>query len=203
VTQRQIRRLYETDAKGIHDEELIDEVGYGLLARCQSFVAAAEALQGRARCPRCHRVVTHSGKPKEVLRCKCGWELSWGDYSATIRHRQLSGAEPVLRQFRDFVQAFAAADTPQQKTLLIDQLIHGFHWYCKTNGPTRPVAVNLIEGRLSDVVAFLDDLSYGDRSTAGMTETYAHWDKLIEANAGWYPSKRKRKTPPGASGKPQ
>ena len=28
VPQRKIRRLYETDAKGIYDEDLIDEVGY-------------------------------------------------------------------------------------------------------------------------------------------------------------------------------
>jgi hypothetical protein len=196
VTQREIRRLYETDAKGIHDEELIDEVGYGLLARCQSFIDAAAAVQGRARCPRCRSVVTHSGRRKEVLRCRCGWKLTWGDYFGTIRHRQLRGAEPVLDQFRDFVQAFPAADTPQEKTILIDQLIHGFHWYYKTSAPTRPVAINLIEGRLSDVVAFLDNLSYGGKSTQGMAETYAQWDKLIEVNSDWYASRRKRKTRP-------
>lgn len=28
VTQREIRRLYETDAKGIYNEKLINEAGY-------------------------------------------------------------------------------------------------------------------------------------------------------------------------------
>ena len=73
---------------------------------------------------------------------------------------------------------------------LIDCLIHGFHWYYKTVGPTRPVAINLIEGRLSDVVAFLDRLSYGDQSTPGMRETYAEWDKNIDANRNWYRGRR-------------
>ena len=134
----------------------------------------------------------HAGRKEEVLRCKCGWELAWGDYFKTIRHKQLSGAEPVLDQFRSFLQAFPAARTPQEKTIVIDRLIHGFHWYYKTNAPTRPVAINLIEGRLSEVVAFLDDLSCGDKSTAEVAENYAQWDKRIEANSGWYASRRKR-----------
>jgi hypothetical protein len=199
VTQQEIRRLYETDAKGIYDQELIDEVGYGLLARCQSFMDAVDAVHGRARCPRCGAVVMHTSGKEEMLRCPCGWELTWGDYFSTIQHKQLSGAEPVLDQFRSFVQAFPLARTPQAKMGLIDRLIHGFHWYYKTNRPTRPVAVNLIEGRLSEVVAFLDTLSRGDRSTAGVAENYAHWDEGIETNSGWYASRRARRaTPDGA-----
>jgi len=198
VTQREIRRLYETDAKGVHDEELIDEAGYGLLARCLSSIDAAEAVRGKARCPQCSGIVTHMGRREELLRCKCGWELTWGDYFKTMQHMQLLGAEPVLIEFRSFVQAFPAARTPQEKTILIDQLIHQFHWYCKTNAPTRPVAVNLIEGRLSEVVAFLDSLSRGDRSTAGVAENYAQWDRLIEVNRDWYASRRKPNTKPAS-----
>jgi hypothetical protein len=197
VTQREIRRLYETDAKGIHDEELINEVGYGLLARCLSSIAAAEATRGKARCPQCSRVVAHAGRREELLRCECGWELTWRDYFKTIQHKQLLGAEPVLDQFRSYVEAFSADRTPPEKMILIDQLIHGFHWYYKTNLPTRPVAVNLIEGRLSEVVAFLDNLSCGDRSTAGVMDNYAQWDKHIESHGDWYASRRTRNTKPG------
>src|SRR5215471_6451592 len=35
VSRRVIRQLYELDAKGIVEAELIDEVGFGLLARCK------------------------------------------------------------------------------------------------------------------------------------------------------------------------
>ena len=197
VTQREIRRLYEMDAKGIHDEELINEVGYGLLARCLSSIDAAEAVRGKARCPQCSRVVTHTGRREELLLCVCGWELTWGDYFKTIQHKQLLGAEPVLDQFRSFVQTFSADRTPQERTILIDQLIHGFHWYYKTHAPTRPVAINLIEGRLNEVVAFLENLSCGDKSTAGVAENYAQWDKHIEVHSDWYASRRRRNTKPG------
>ena len=40
VTQHKIRQLYEDDAKGIRDEDLIEDVGYSLLCRCESFIAA-------------------------------------------------------------------------------------------------------------------------------------------------------------------
>jgi len=192
VTQEEIRRLYETDAKGLYDEALIAEVGYGLLARCQSFLDATDAAAGRARCPRCSAIVLHGGGKEELLRCSCGWELPWGEYFKTVQHKQLSGAEPVRDQFRAFVGEFPRARTPREKVLLIDRLIHGFHWYYKTNGPTRPVAVNLIEGSMSDVVAFLDALTYGEKSTPGTAANYARWDGNIEANRDWYASRRKK-----------
>ena len=188
--RRKIRRLYETDAQGITDLDLINEVGYSLLARCESFITANRARDGELPCPVCGQMV----RREEMLRCPCGWTLPWADYFKTIQHKQLSGAEPVLKQFRDFVQAFPRAQTPQERMLLIDRLIHGFHSYYKTDNPTRPVAVNLIEGRLNDVVAFLDRLSYGDKSTAGTKETYTEWDKNLEVNKSWYRSRRSAPT---------
>jgi hypothetical protein len=186
VTQREIRRLYETDAQGIYDQDLINEVGYGLLARCESFITACRARQGELPCPECGRTVQRA----ETLICPCGWTLPWADYFKTIQHKQLSGAEPVLAQFREYVRTFPAARTLQEKMVRIDTLLHGFHWYFKTNAPTRPVAVNLIEGRLGDVVAFLEELTYGEGSTPGLRETRAEWDKHIDANRSWYPSRR-------------
>jgi hypothetical protein len=175
VEKHKIRRLYETDALGITDDELIDEVGYALLARCQSFLWATDATDGRARCPVCRRIVPHGGDKEELLRCEpCGWELTWGDYFRTIQRKQLSGAEPVRELFRDFVARFPAAGRAREKMLLIDRLLHGYHWNVKY-GPTRPVAINLIQGRLTDVVAFLDDLNYGEGSTPGTLENRDEW----------------------------
>jgi hypothetical protein len=37
------------------------------------------------------------------------------------------------------------------------------------------VAVNLIEGRLAEVIAFLDGLSYGEESTPGVKEKQDEW----------------------------
>ena len=204
VTQREIRLLYFTDAKGIYDEDLINEVGYGLLVRCESFIEANEARAGRAKCPKCSRIVLHSSQKDEILHCICGWELSWGDYFDTIQNAQLSGAEPVLRLFRSFVHKFPRARTPQEKTIQIDRLIHGFHGYYKNTSydkdldgkPMRPVAINLIEGRLSEVVAFLDDLTYSENSTTGVKENYIQWNEKIEKNRDWYVSRRRKEAQP-------
>jgi len=191
VPKQKIRRLYETDAKGIYDEELIDEVGYALLARYDSFITASLAVAGELPCPECGQSV----RREETLRCECGWELPWADYFRTVQHKQLSGAEPVLKQFRKFVSAFPTAREPRQKMLRIDRLLHGFHWYLAKGAdaltPTRPVAVNLIEGRMGDVVAFLESLTYGDKSTPGMRENLAEWGRNIDANPDWFPSRRR------------
>jgi hypothetical protein len=198
VTQREIRRLYETDARGIYDEDLINEVGYGLLVRCESFIDANEATAGRVKCPNCSSIIMHSCNKEEILQCACGWELTWGEYFKTIQHAQLSGAEPVLKLFRFFVENFPRARTPQDKTILIDRLIHGFHGYYRNTSyeedpdgkPLRPVAINLIEGRLSQVVAFLDELTYGENSTDGLRENYEQWNEKINQNRDWYSSRR-------------
>ena len=199
VPKRKIRQLYETDAQGIYDLDLINEVGYALLARCESFITANGAREGELPCPACGETVRRVEMSREeVLHCSCGWTLPWVDYMRSMQHKQLYGAEPVLALFREYVRDFPRAGTARERMLLIDRLIHGFHYYYKADSPTRPVAVNLIEGRLSDVVAFLDRLSYGDQSTPGMRETYAQWDQNIEANRNWYRSRRSASVQQGA-----
>ena len=175
IKQSLIRRLYSLDAMGIYDDELIDDVGFTLWARCQSFIKANQATSGQAPCPVCEVDIRHNWEKEEILQCQnCGWELSWGDYFQTIQHKQLSGAQPVLDLFQSFVNKFPIAQTASEKMFLIDQLIHGFHWNAKY-GDTRPVAINLIQGRLGDVIKFLDRLSMGEDSTLGIKETHERW----------------------------
>ncbi len=185
VRPEKIRRLYQLDAQGIYDDDLINDVGYGLLARCESFIQANRAVAGWALCPNCGVEIEHAVDKAEILRCVCGWSLPWADYFATIQHKQLSGAEPVIKLFRDFVEGYPRARTAQQRMILIDTLLHGFHWYAKTGEPTRPVAVNLIALRLGDVMDFLDELSYGDQSTPGARERKAEWDTRIVHARSW------------------
>jgi hypothetical protein len=185
IKPEKIRRLYHLDAQGIYDDELIEDVGYSLLARCESFIHAVEAVRGRARCPLCRSVVIHRTKKEELLQCDCGWSLSWADYFATIQHKQLSGADPVLTLFQEFVDRFPKARTAQPRMILIDTLLHGFHWYAKTGKPTRPVAVNLIELRLWDTIAFLDELTYGPSSTPGAEDRKTEGDGRIENARTW------------------
>jgi ribosomal protein L37AE/L43A len=186
VPQAMIRRLYETDSQGIYDEELLAEVGWALRARCVSFVEAVEAVRGHAPCAVCGQIIEHRAEADEVLRCPaCGWETTWAAYFKTIQHKQLSGADPVLAFFREFIEKFPAAATPREQMLLIDRLIHGFH-YNGRFGATRGVCVNLIAGNYREVLDFLDRLTYGEAGTAGLRESRAAWRDTINQTAGMW-----------------
>src|SRR5438552_1783938 len=79
VNPHKIRRLYETDARGIVDDELIEEVGFALYSRCQSILIATEAHAGRVQCPRCGRLVPHTGDRNAFIACdQCSSRGRWG-----------------------------------------------------------------------------------------------------------------------------
>jgi predicted RNA-binding Zn-ribbon protein involved in translation (DUF1610 family) len=168
VRREQIRRVYENDARGICDEELIDEVGYALYMRCQSILDVTEAVRGRVKCHGCGRVIQHTRE--EHLQCpECGWEVGWKDYQRSYQEKQLFGGA-ALPFFQAYVEQFFNVRTPREKLLLIDRLIHEFHWYQKANQalpePVRPAAANLIEGKgIREVLDFLDSLTNGESNS--------------------------------------
>jgi hypothetical protein len=95
-----IRRLYETDALGIVDDDLIDKIGFALYARCQSILEVTEAHeQRRVKCPRCRRIVIRSGGPSEkdtLIVCdSCAWSMRWRDYLKTYQDKRLHGGGAV------------------------------------------------------------------------------------------------------------
>jgi ribosomal protein L37AE/L43A len=185
IKKSKIQRLYEFDALGIQDDELILEVGYTLLARCRSFFDANQATSGNAICPVCERLVAHNCNKDEILHCdQCGWELSWGDYFGTIQKKQLFGAEPVQEAFREFVDKFPKAKDYPNRMFLIDRVIHQFHFSIKY-GNTRPTAINLIEGRLGEIIKFLDELSYGSGSTPGIKVQKDAWVEKSQNARSW------------------
>jgi predicted RNA-binding Zn-ribbon protein involved in translation (DUF1610 family) len=164
VKQHLIRRLYELDARGIHDDELIDKVGWALYARCASFLAAVEAVHGHVACPVCETPITHAARLDTLLHCPhCGWQLPWRDYLKTIQQRRLNGDIQVLAMFHGFVSRFPAARTVREKMLLIDQAIHNLHEHLERTsqqpGTRRTSAMNLIAGSDESVIAFLTHLS--------------------------------------------
>ncbi len=125
-----IRRLYQTDARGIVDEELIDAVGFALYARCQSVLQATEAHAGRIICPECGSRVERDGVPwlkGAILDCaSCGWHAPWEEYFKTYQHKHLVGGGAVGFH-EEFVDRFRSATSPQEKMLAIDRLIHAYH----------------------------------------------------------------------------
>lgn len=183
VAPAKIRRLYQTDALGIYDEELIDEVGFGLYARCQSLLTVTEAAAGRVGCPRCGAILLREMRdaPDEMLRCACGWETSWARYHRMWRHQELYGGGAV-DAFAAFVRDWPRTATPQRKMLLIDELIHRWHWQTRDDHALgRPVGVNLIEGSRAQVLALLDALTSGSEAgTPAQTDPHAHESPAVE-----------------------
>ena len=190
-----IRRMYESDAAGLLDEELLEDVGIGLLLRCQAILTVAAARSGRVKCPRCQRAgrevyITRQDRARDqVISCpECSWQITWADYLRTVQRRQLhiGGAGPA---FRAFVEQYPRARSAREKMLLIDRLIHEFHYSLRTDPtrPTRAACVNLIQGRLTDVVAFLNDLTYGRDAAPELIQTRRNWRRSLSAAGEWHP----------------
>ena len=107
------RRLYESDAQGYLDIELLDKVGWALYSRCDSFLLAHEAKQGRVKCPVCRKVVLHTSQVKEMMHCcSCGWECTFQAYLATIKNQQLDGGPEVIDLIQKYVDKFPTAKEP-------------------------------------------------------------------------------------------
>jgi endogenous inhibitor of DNA gyrase (YacG/DUF329 family) len=186
VPKWKIRRLYKLDAQGIIDEELLDDVGFTLLLRCRDIITIDEARHGRVKCPRCasqrrHTVIERVSQKGDVrdeaIVCpECGWQITWGEYALSFKRKQLNSGG-ALTAFKRYIGEFGAAQRPQQKMLAIDRLIHEFHYSLRAQPdlPCRPVGVNLIQGKLGDVVQFLDELTYGQGTTEGLEENRAAW----------------------------
>ena len=183
ISKEKIRRLYQSDALGLLDEELLDDVGTLLYQRCLAIFTVYEAGQGRVRCPRCDRQgretiiprTKQSAPEEEQITCSvCGWSVTWKEYHGSYKRRQLNlgGAADA---FRDFVQGWPAARTPQAKMTAVDRLIHAFHYSLLRypDLPTRPAGLNLINGHLEDTIQFLDELTFG-------SDTNRQWKETVE-----------------------
>lgn len=182
VQPQKIRRLYELDARGIRDEALVDDVGYALYSRCLSIVHVSDAMFGQVHCPQCDTIIQrHSDDPAQVLHCPtCQWHAPWGSYRTSYRTQEL-GAGGARDMFEDFLSQWPQARTSSAKMLLIDHLIHRWHWETRAQRPKfglgRPTGLNLIEGNKQHVLALLDSLTYGATSTGGTEATKATWQR--------------------------
>jgi len=171
VPQELISRLYNQSVSGIEDEELIDEVGWALYARCESIISATNGFEKKVLiCPLCGKDIALS---ENIFNCQypCGFSATWEEFKKSYKGKQLhaSNAMPI---FLTYQKDFPRAKTYGEKLICIDILIHSFHikmsYYKILDNYdiedesvelNRPVGANLIEGKLSEVILFLDKLS--------------------------------------------
>ncbi|MCL2639533.1 MAG: hypothetical protein FWD53_01680 [Phycisphaerales bacterium] len=184
-----VRRLYKSYMAGFGFEELLDDIGTALYIRCSDIMYLRDAREGTGggwRCLPCEsspdatgpgpRMKTtgrrdphFTGHGDELFACPiCGWEFSFGAMRTTFRNKQLHSGGAV-DAFEGFVKAWpAAVGDVHAKMRAVDMLIHSFHYSLRSEPdlPIRAAGVNLIEGRLKDVLAFLDALSSGRQDEA-------------------------------------
>jgi len=191
ISKEKIRRLYISDAQGMLDEDLLADVGTRLFQRCRSIIEIEEARQGRVRCPRCSRagretVIERSKEPgareAQIVCPACGWQVTWIEYARTFKRRQLNSGG-AMKAFQEYILNWPAARTPEAKMAAVDRLIHAFHYslYKLPGLPTRPAGVNLIKGKLGDVIQFLEELSYGTGSPPARGQVWQEWQRTLEA----------------------
>ena len=83
---------------------------------------------------------------------------------------------------KEYVEKYRVARSPQEKLILIDTLIHRYHWELE-GGLTGPGARDLIAGKPSEVIDFLNQLSYGTSSSPEILATRQEWlDKVRKSN---------------------
>jgi hypothetical protein len=174
VRPERLRRLYECDAAGRLDDDLLTDVGWALLARCESII---RVTRRQVRCPVCADIVdvgASAEDPDAVSACKtCGWTTSFRTWHASWRHRDLHGRN-ALPAFERFVAEFPGAPSSAAKMLAIDRLVHAVHHDLRFADPHRAAAHNLIEGNHRQALAFLDALA-GDTTTPGRRSVREGW----------------------------
>jgi ribosomal protein S27AE len=161
VSMEKIRRLYRNDASGIVDEELLDDIGITLYCRCESILDASDAALGKVHCPSCANIIMRAStdQHEQILCGQCGWTIRWITYQKTYQHKDLWGGG-FASAMREFMARWRARPSAREKMLLIDRLIHFWHWqFSKERGASRPAAPTFIEGRRKEVIKFLDELS--------------------------------------------
>ena len=121
-------------------------------------------------------------EPNAAALCNnCGWTCPWKAYQKTYQRKGLfaGGMESFVR---DFVMKFSAARSSREKLVLIDTLIHRFHWESTIGSGGRPGACSLIEGKMKDIIPFLDRLTYGDSIPPDVQQTREEWRRKWARN---------------------
>jgi len=177
------------------DEDLLNDVGYGIYVRCQDILQVCAAWRGKVTCRSCGSTISRRqgkwveytghgrtlvGGQDELLTCdRCGWQITWAGYrkSGSGKHLGTTGLEEL---FGTFVEQWPITRSPHDKLLLIDTVIHAFHcWDGNTVGS--PVGITIIRATAEELLVLLDDLAYGTASTRGLGENRRRWATQLES----------------------
>ena len=148
----------------------------------QEYAGRGVANDGRLPCPCCRSVINRTEEDMDAdedaaLLCEnCGWKCTWFAYKKTFKYKKMliGGMKPFVTEF---VQRFSNRLSTGDRLILIDTMIHRYHWE-SDSGSGRPGVAGLIEGKWKDIIPFLDRLNYGDHVPPEAEETRLKWRKL-------------------------
>ena len=166
-----LRQLYLSQASGLLDKELLEDVAVTLYLRCKDIIAVDKSRHGEVRCPFCYENKLEEvyiqvnrgeyGEKLDKLQCgECSNEFSYAEYARCTKNKQLNmgGAGDA---FKRFINEYEKPALPEKRMLQVDRLIHEFHYSLKAKPrqPTRSVGPNLLNTNLTAVMKFLNELS--------------------------------------------
>ena len=185
VSPDKIRQLYEGDASRMLDEELLDDVGYGIYVCCRECLELEQAVRGGVKCRGCgeiivRRLVNGQFDDAEVLRCPaCGWEVACRDYHKSLLRKAPPRPYEPARLYKAFVEQWPVARSAHERLLLIDRLIHEWHIHYRAVG--WPIGTGVVRATAKQMVELLEELAYGPGSTDGLAQTRAVWRSRLQA----------------------
>ncbi|MDR0324895.1 MAG: hypothetical protein LBI19_02210 [Oscillospiraceae bacterium] len=157
VSRSKLIRLYQSEAQGLLDENLLDDVGYSFYTRCKQAKEARKAMEkGQIVCHTCDKALMPADDTA-VAFCPCGYSYTYREYRRSCNAANMPGgrADPV---FRSFAEKWPGCKSSTEKMLLIDWLVHECHVTIMSGEKGRSVCVNLIEGthaQLRDMLEML------------------------------------------------
>jgi hypothetical protein len=158
--------LYEANAVGLVDDELLDDVGWRLWERLRDVVLVTN---GRVRCPTCgveFQVRAPDHPVDDPVPCPgCDWRVTPRAWHRSWENRDLNGR---CDEFERFVRLWPSARTINQRMLLVDAVVHALHVSSRDDSPGNFAARNFLEGSRPKIVALLDELAYGPGSAVAV-----------------------------------
>ena len=160
VSRNDILRLYQSDARGLLDEVLLNDIGFTFYTRCIQAKEAYECMdKGEIICHHC-RATLLAGQANTPIHCQCGYAYTYREYrrSCNAANMPAGAATPI---FHGFIPKWEACKDGKSKMILIDWLIHQFHVALMADVKGRSVCRNLIEGTTAQISDLINHLAYG------------------------------------------
>lgn len=151
-----LNKLYQYDAKRIHDEEIASDIGTILYLRCTYGKSDMELMEKYAiRCHHCGEILYGDS---DFRTCSCGYQYSYKEYRRSYRRNNMpTGA--AAKVFDQYIIDWPRAKTYQEKIILIDRLLHEFHLSLVSGTIHRPVAMNFIDGSREKINKIINQLA--------------------------------------------